>query len=185
MAHQKTEQETGTGRCSVEAGPAEPSVPYTVFTKAQCLLILDLASFAASFSPLSSFIFFPAINDIAHTLDVAIGRINFTIASYMIVAGLAPAFLGDLADKIGRRIIYILMMTIYCAANFGLALQRDWSALFVLRISQSAGSAGKSPLLLQCLTLTATANIAVGYGVVSDIATPSQRGSFVSVMVLG
>ncbi|KAL3608850.1 hypothetical protein FPOAC2_03861 [Fusarium poae] len=88
----------------------------------------------------------------------------------MIVAGLAPAILGDLADKVGRRIVYIFMMTTYCTANIGLALQSDWSALFVLRMLQSAGSA---------------ATIALGYGIVSDIAPPSERGSFVSIMVLG
>ncbi|CZS79319.1 unnamed protein product [Fusarium graminearum] len=88
----------------------------------------------------------------------------------MIVAGLAPAILGDLTDKVGRRIVYIFMMTIYCTANIGLALQSNWSALFVLRMAQSVGSA---------------ATIALGYGVVSDIAPPSERGSFVSIMVLG
>ncbi|KAM0388282.1 hypothetical protein ACHAQC_009892 [Fusarium culmorum] len=61
-------------------------------------------------------------------------------------------------------------MTIYCAANIGLALQSNWTALFVLRMVQSAGIA---------------ATIALGYGVVSDIAPPSERGSFVSIMVLG
>ncbi|CAF3480483.1 unnamed protein product, partial [Fusarium graminearum] len=88
----------------------------------------------------------------------------------MIVAGLAPAILGDLTDKVGRRIVYIFMMTIYCTANIGLALQSNWSALFVLRMAQSVGSA---------------ATIALGYGVVSDIAPPSERGSFVAIMVLG
>ncbi|KAI6763302.1 hypothetical protein HG531_013199 [Fusarium graminearum] len=88
----------------------------------------------------------------------------------MIVAGLAPAILGDLADKVGRRIVHIFMMTIYCAANIGLAFQSNWTALFVLRMVQSAGSA---------------ATIALGYGVVSDIAPPSERGSLVSIMVLG
>jgi MFS family permease len=185
MDERKAEPEKELGSCNVGAMPPESSVPYTVFTTAKCLLILGLASFSASFSPLSSFIFFPAIDDIAHALDVSVGRINLTITSYMIVAGLAPAVLGDLADKVGRRMVYILMMTIYCAANVGLALQNDWSALFVLRMVQSAGSAGMLPIVLRYLTLTATATIAVGYGVVSDIAPPALRGSFVSVMVLG
>ncbi|KAF6828735.1 hypothetical protein CMUS01_08444 [Colletotrichum musicola] len=88
----------------------------------------------------------------------------------MIVASIAPAVLGGLADNVGRRAVYVSMMGVYCAANMGLALQSDWAAFFVLRMVQSAGSA---------------ATIAVGYGVVSDIAPPSERGSFVSGLLLG
>lgn len=125
---------------SVAALPDSPA--YSAFSKNQITLILCLASFAASFSPLSSFIFFPAIDDLAQALDVSAGRVNLTITSYMIVAGLAPAILGDLADNIGRRMIYLFMMIIYCIANTGLALQTNWTALFLLRMLQSTGSAG-------------------------------------------
>ncbi len=52
----------------------------------------------------------------------------------MIVAGLAPAILGDLADNIGRRMVYLFMMAVYCIANIGLALQENWTALFLLRM---------------------------------------------------
>lgn len=59
----------------------------------------------------------------------------------MVVAGIAPAILGDLADTIGRRAVYLLIISIYCLANIGLALQSNWTALFILRMVQSAGSA--------------------------------------------
>ncbi|QPC69119.1 hypothetical protein HYE67_011350 [Fusarium culmorum] len=168
-----------------------PHSSYTTFGRKQSLVILCLASFAATFSPLSSFIFFPAINDISEGLHVSVSRVNLTITSYMIVASLAPAVLGDLADKVDRRIIYIFMMTIYCAANIGLALQSNWTALFVLRMVQSAGIAGKLSSTNVVIgrfprkLLMTKATIALGYGVVSDIAPPSERGSFVSIMVLG
>jgi MFS family permease len=118
------------------------SPPYSILSKRQKHFIIFLVSFAATFSPLSSFIFFPAIDALARSLHVSVGRINLTITSYMIVAGVAPSIMGDLADKIGRRLVYLMIMTIYCAANVGLALQNDWAALFVLRMLQSAGSAG-------------------------------------------
>ncbi|CAG2010152.1 unnamed protein product [Fusarium graminearum] len=170
MFQQKSEQQQATENSDVEFATTTFLPPYTTFGRKQSILILCLASFDASFSPLSSFIFFPAIDDISEGLNVSVLRVNLSIASYMIVAGLAPAILGDLTDKVGRRIVYIFMMTIYCTANIGLALQSNWSALFVLRMAQSVGSA---------------ATIALGYGVVSDIAPPSERGSFVSIMVLG
>jgi MFS family permease len=123
--------------------------PYSTLTRRQKILVLCLASFAATFSPLSSFIFFPAIDDLSQALHVSVGQVNLTITSYMIVAGLAPAILGDLADKIGRRVVYLFMMGIYCIANVGLALQSSWTALFLLRMLQSSGSAGRPlPTLL-------------------------------------
>lgn len=142
MLPQPAEQGLVTERSDVAAEATVPLPSYTTFTKIQRVLIISLASFAATFSPLSSFIFFPAIDDLSQALHVSVGRINLTITSYMIVAGLAPAILGDLADNIGRRIVYLFMMKIYCIANVGLALQSNWSALFFLRMLQSAGSAG-------------------------------------------
>ena len=60
----------------------------------------------------------------------------------MIVAGVAPAIMGDLADMSGRRAVYLLMLTLFIAANVGLALQDSWAALFTLRMLQSAGGSG-------------------------------------------
>lgn len=121
---------------------AIPPPAYSTFPPKQITLIIFLASFAGTFSPLSSFIFFPAIDDLARALDVSVGKVNLTVTSYMIVSGLAPAILGDLADNIGRRMVYLAMMAVYCSANIGLAFQKNWTALFLLRMLQSAGSAG-------------------------------------------
>lgn len=153
---------------STTGSPALP--PYSAFTKRQKYLVLSLASFAVTFSPLSSFIFFPAIQDLPDALHVSIGKVNLAITSYMVVAGLAPIILGDLADNLGRRPVYLFIMGIYCVANVGLALQTNWTALFLLRMLQSAGSA---------------ATIFIGYGVVSDIAPSAERGAYVSGLVLG
>ena len=60
----------------------------------------------------------------------------------MIVAGIAPAIIGDMADMTGRRIVYLLTIGLYCVANVGLAVQNSWTALFVLRMLHSAGGAG-------------------------------------------
>ena len=125
------------------AAPLAALPLYSILTRRQKIFVLSLASFAATFSPLSSFIFFPAIDALSQALHVSVGRVNLTITSYMVVAGLAPAILGDLADKMGRRIVYLFMMGVYCIANIGLALQSNWTALFLLRMLQSTGSAGR------------------------------------------
>lgn len=125
-----------------DANPLTLAPPYSHFTKAQKRLIVFIITFAATFSPLSSFIFFPVINALSQSLHVSVEKINLTITSYMIVSGIAPAVMGDIADMTGRRIVYLLTFGIYLVANVGLAVQRSWTALFLLRMLQSAGGAG-------------------------------------------
>lgn len=79
-------------------------------------------------------------------------------------------FIGDFADKTGRRPAYIVCFTIYIAANIGLALQNNYAALFVLRCLQSAGS---------------STTIALSSGVVSDVSTASERGSYMGFVTAG
>ncbi|KAI0190955.1 major facilitator superfamily transporter [Xylaria flabelliformis] len=148
----------------------EQVAPFSVFTTLQKRWILFITGFAGFFSPLSSFIFYPAIVPIATGLGVTIGRINLAITTYLVVSGIVPAILGNAADKIGRRPVYILALFIYFVANVGLAVQNSYPALLVLRMVQSAGIAG---------------TVSLGYGVISDIATPSERGSCVGIFSLG
>ncbi|KGO41425.1 Kynureninase [Penicillium expansum] len=89
---------------------------------------------------------------------------------FTIFQGLSPMFIGDFADKAGRRPAYIVCFTIYIAANIGLALQNNYAALFVLRCLQSAGS---------------STTIALSSGVVADVATASQRGSYMGFVTAG
>jgi MFS family permease len=129
-----------------------------------------MATWAAFISPTSANIYFPALNPIRAELGVSTTLINLTLTSYMIFQGLAPTIFGDLADMAGRRPAYILAFTIYLGANIGLALQNSYRALFVLRCLQSTGSSGA---------------IALGYGIVADLSTSSERGSFMGVVGAG
>jgi sugar phosphate permease len=127
----------------IEPQPLPPvEVPYSVFTKPQKLFICLLASFAGMFSTLCSYIYYPALVPISRDLSVSVSLINLTITSYLIIAAVAPAFMGDMADQSGRRPVYILMFVLFIAANVGIALQRSFVALLVLRMLQSAGSSG-------------------------------------------
>lgn len=100
------------------------NAPYSGFTNLQRKQIALLVAFAAMFSPLSSFIYYPCIDSMAKDLGVTVELVNLTITSYMIVSGIAPAVIGDFADMVGRRPIYVITFTIYFAANVGLATQR-------------------------------------------------------------
>jgi multidrug resistance protein len=150
---------------AVTTGPA-----YSSFTTRQKRYIVLMVTWAAFISPTSANIYFPALNPLEVDLGVSPTLINLTVTSYMIFQGLAPTVFGDLADMAGRRPAYILAFIVYLGANIGLALQNSYAALFILRCLQSTGSSGA---------------IALGYGVVVDISTSSERGKYMGMVGAG
>lgn len=120
----------------------EDEVVFSIFNTGQKRWIAWMASLGAMFSTLNSYIYFPAVVPISNDLGVSVRLINLTITCYLIVAGIAPAFMGDLADHEGRRPAYVLMAVLAVGSNIGLALQKSYTALFLLRMVQSAGSSG-------------------------------------------
>ena len=145
-ARPRLEENYGAVSPGLKTASNEPSetIPelYSVFSKPQKRWIIFLAAFAGWFSTLSSFIFFPAIVAIANDLHTSVERINLTITSYLIVSGIAPSIMGEAAENLGRRPVYIAALSIYISANIGLALQSSFPALFVIRMIQSAGISG-------------------------------------------
>lgn len=128
----------------VEDGSATttPEV-YTLFEKGSRRTIVLLCAVAGFFSPFSAFTYFPALDYIGEDLGVSLQLMNLTITMFLVVQAVAPAILGDLADQIGRRPVYLLVLVVYFTASVGLALQRSYPALLVLRMVQSFGSSGK------------------------------------------
>ncbi|OHE99784.1 hypothetical protein CORC01_04920 [Colletotrichum orchidophilum] len=85
----------------------------------------------------------------------------------MAVAAVAPTLVSDTADVLGRRPVYLASLTLYAAANVGIALSKSYAALLGLRV-------------LQALSISGT--ISTAYGVITDVASPAERGTFASVM---
>ncbi|KAL7629749.1 hypothetical protein AAE478_001272 [Parahypoxylon ruwenzoriense] len=149
---------------------ASSGLPYSVFSPSLKWWIVVMNCIAAFISPITANVYFPAIPALAQDLGVSIGDINLTITTYMIFQALAPTFFGDFGDAAGRRPAFIIAFTIYLGANIGLALQRSFAALLVLRMVQSGGSSG---------------TIALVYAVVADIAPSSERGKYMGVVGAG
>ena len=95
----------------------DDSRPYSCFSQQQKTCISSIASFSAMFSGLSSFIYYPSITAISHSLDVSIELVNLTITAYQVVSGIAPSILGDLADQSGRRPVCLIAFTLYFSAS--------------------------------------------------------------------
>ncbi|KAL8893268.1 MAG: hypothetical protein Q9192_005436 [Flavoplaca navasiana] len=153
-----------------QTAPNSQEDPYSTFTKSQKRWIILLIAMAGFFSPLSANIYFPAINYLSRDLSISLELINLTITAYLVCQGIVPSIIGDTADMIGRRPVYIAAFVVYLAANIGLALQNSYAALLVLRILQSSGSSG---------------TIALAISVVADLAPPHERGRYVGAALCG
>ena len=147
---------------------AKPS--YSIFTKHEKLAMVLLAAFAATFSPLSSNLYFPALTAISRDLHTSLSKVNITVTSYMIVSAFAPMIFCSVADQLGRRPVYIFMFLTYSLACLGLALQRSYPALLILRMLQSVGG---------------SATLGLGYGIVGDLVESSDRGTFIGILCAG
>ncbi|KFY38581.1 hypothetical protein V494_04325 [Pseudogymnoascus sp. VKM F-4513 (FW-928)] len=161
----------GVGGATVKNGnTAIDDQPFSIFTEFEKRFYAWCASVAAFAAPVSSTIYYPALNLLAEDLHTTPTRINLTITTYLIFQGIAPTIVGGISDKYGRRPALLACFVVYIAANTGLALQHSFAALLVLRCVQSSGCSG---------------TISISNGVVSDVATRAERGSYVSLAAMG
>ena len=124
---------------------ASTSQQYSMFAPAEKWCIAALVSYAAWFSTLSSFIYCPAIPSMSRALSVSLDQINWTVTLYMAVATVAPILVGDAADVLGRRPIYVIILSLYLVANVAIAASSTYSALVGLRVLQALAISGQQP----------------------------------------
>ncbi|KAK8045845.1 MFS general substrate transporter [Apiospora saccharicola] len=133
--------------------------PYTIFDRRQKRLIVFIVSVAGTSLPA-----------LASDFGVSVDLINLTVTAYLVFQGLAPSLWGPVSDVLGRRIAYLFTFIVFLGACIGLAETPNYPALVILRCLQSAGSAS---------------TIAIGSGVVGDITTRADRGSYMGVFQAG
>ncbi|KAL8684001.1 MAG: hypothetical protein Q9186_000031 [Xanthomendoza sp. 1 TL-2023] len=144
---------------------AQQAIAYTTFNVRQRRLLTFLLGLTTIISPLTATIYFPLLPLLTHRLNTTAQAINLTITIYIIFQALSPAIFATLSDSLGRRIVYLVTLTLYVLSNLGLALtQKSYVALLILRAAQSLGASAAS---------------AISYGVVADVCVPAERGSMV------
>ncbi|KIY69160.1 MFS general substrate transporter [Cylindrobasidium torrendii FP15055 ss-10] len=145
---------------------------YSIYTPREKWFIVFLIAFGGLFSPFTANIYLPAIPTLTQAFHKSTELINITVTVYMVFQGVSPMLFGTLADQIGRRPIFAACLFILCASCVGLALvpTNAYWLLVVLRCVQAAGSAS---------------TIALGAGVIGDIATPAERGGFFGLYSVG
>ena len=145
---------------------------YTTFSPRQKRLLIFLLGLTAITSPLTATIYFPLLPLLASDYYSSAQAINLTITIYVIFQAVSPAIFASLSDLHGRRLVYLLALTLYVSSNLGLALeqkQNSYVALVILRALQSLG---------------ASAAFALTYGVIADVCVPAERGQMVGPVTM-
>jgi multidrug resistance protein len=88
----------------------------------------------------------------------------------MIFQGLTPGIFAAVSDSVGRRPTYLICFIVYIASNIGLALTKTYWLLMLLRAIQATGN---------------SATVALGAGVIADIASPNERGGYLGIFGVG
>lgn len=65
----------------------------------------------------------------------------------MAVATVAPTLVGDTADVLGRRPVYVIALSLYVGANIAIVLSNTYPALLGLRVLQALAISGMLSLL--------------------------------------
>ncbi|ODN98058.1 hypothetical protein I350_07700 [Cryptococcus amylolentus CBS 6273] len=154
--------------------PPSPATerPYSAFSNSTKRLIVGIGALAAVFSPISSNIFVPAIPTLAEAFGRSESDISQAVTIYLVFQAITPSFFGSMSDSFGRRPLYIMTLVIYLCANIGLALMptsQYWLLLFLRALQATGGSAV----------------ISIGYGCISDVAAPRERGKYAAVIQAG
>ncbi|KAL2811615.1 major facilitator superfamily domain-containing protein [Aspergillus granulosus] len=152
--------------------PTLASPPYSIYTTREKWILVTLVGCAGLFSPLPANIYFPAIPTLTSAFNRSIEDINLTVTIYLIFQGVGPMLWGPLADRWGRRPLYLVCLSILTASCIGLALcpPSAYWLLLLLRALQAGGCAS---------------TIALGAGVIGDIAVAEERGGFFGMFNLG
>ncbi|KAJ1548125.1 dityrosine synthesis enzyme [Cladochytrium tenue] len=111
-----------------------------------------------------------ALQDVRDDIGVSVSMINLTVTMFMLMFALAPLFWASIADSRGRRVVYVASLPIFVAANIALYFTRSYAFLMVFRILQATGAAAVQ---------------SVGAGTLADIFPPKERGSAMSLFLLG
>lgn len=136
---------------------------YSKFPPLQRIIIISVASVIGLLSPLSSNLYTPAIPAVAKDLNVSTDAINLTITSYLVLQGISPTLWSAIGDSTGRRLLYLIALTIYLGSCIGLSLSQTYAAVVALRAIQAIGSASTT---------------AIGASLIGDLIHISHRGKY-------
>ncbi|MPM23520.1 Bicyclomycin resistance protein [bioreactor metagenome] len=129
-------------------------------------LILLIAMLSA-FVPLSTDLYLPALPGMSVYFGVDAGRINLTISLFFIFYALGTLIWGPLSDRLGRRTVLLVGLSIYLVASAFCASAKTVEVLMAFRVLQAIGGSAAG---------------AVATAIVKDVYSGKQRQSVLAIV---
>ncbi|KAE8397668.1 MFS general substrate transporter [Aspergillus pseudonomiae] len=165
--HRKADNSEEENNTSSEANPKEQ---YTVLSEKEKVFYIFIASLVTLLGPVSSDIYYPALDLLSKDLNVSKTQMSLTITAFMVAQAVAPLLTASVSDMKGRRPVFVVCLTIYMVVSVALALQSSFPALITLRCLQSLGSSGVA---------------GISSATTADVITRAERGRYLVYTSLG
>ncbi len=131
--------------------------------------ILLTLSLVGIMGPLGTDLYLPAFPQLAHELSVSASTVQLTLTAFTIGMAFGQLVVGSLSDRYGRKLPMLVGAIMVAISSVGAALAADATQLIV-----ACGFIG----------LSASAGMAVGRAVVSDLSTGQQAARSFSLLGL-
>jgi MFS transporter, DHA2 family, multidrug resistance protein len=104
------------------------------------------------------------------SLSASLDQINWVLTSYIVAAAIMTAPIGWVADRFGRKRLFILCVAGFTVASMLCGLAQNIEQMVVFRLTQGAFGAALVPL---------------SQSVLLDLYTPEERGSAMAIWGIG
>jgi DHA1 family bicyclomycin/chloramphenicol resistance-like MFS transporter len=105
----------------------------------------SLTFFAAILSMIAPFsinTYLPSFPDIEREFGISRAILSQSLGVYLFAFAVSTLFWGPLADRLGRRLVILISMTVYTLASIGCALANNAETFMLLRILQGLSASG-------------------------------------------
>jgi DHA1 family bicyclomycin/chloramphenicol resistance-like MFS transporter len=100
------------------------------------------AAILSMIAPFSINTYLPSFPDIEQEFGISRAVLSQSLGVYLFAFAVSTLFWGPLADRVGRRLVILVSMTLYTLASIGCALADNAETFMLLRILQGLSASG-------------------------------------------
>ena len=154
----------------IEASQA-PAPTYAAHSSAMLRKLTVTLAAMAAYAPLAVDMYLPAFPSIAQELGTTVGRVQLTLASFVVGMAAGQILWGTLSDRMGRKLPLIIGCSLSALASVALASTDSITTLIVVRFLMGLGG---------------SVGLVVSRAIVRDLFEQREAARFYSlVMIIG
>ena len=103
-------------------------------------MIMVFVALIASFPPLSTDLYLPALPTMSKQLGCSVWEVNLSIVVFFIFVSASSFIWGPLSDKYGRKLMLLIGVPLFIISSFFCMVSQDVYQLIIARILQATGA---------------------------------------------